>query len=214
MLRARRRADRHLHPRADAADRLAVVPGLVDADRLRHGAASSASTISATSSAQPRSAATSRARLLNTALYTALSVLLILPLSVALRPDGLPALGCRRHGAAHRAVFHLHGADDRGGAGVVEALFADRRAAQPDARLDRHRAAALAVVARARRWSRSCILNVWQQVGYFTVLAVAGLTQIPGSLYEAAKLDGANALAAILAPSRCRCCGARCCSAR
>ena len=25
------------------------------------------------------------------------------------------------------------------------------------------------------------ILNVWQQVGYFTVLAVAGLTQIPGS---------------------------------
>ena len=26
------------------------------------------------------------------------------------------------------------------------------------------------------------ILNVWQQVGYFTVLAVAGLTQIPASL--------------------------------
>ena len=38
------------------------------------------------------------------------------------------------------------------------------------------------------------ILNVWQQVGYFTVLAVAGLTQIPGSLYEAARIDGANAL--------------------
>jgi len=36
------------------------------------------------------------------------------------------------------------------------------------------------------------ILNVWQQIGYFTVLAVAGLTQIPGSLYEAAKIDGAN----------------------
>ena len=36
------------------------------------------------------------------------------------------------------------------------------------------------------------ILNVWQQVGYFTVLAVAGLTQIPDSLYEAAKIDGAN----------------------
>ncbi len=36
------------------------------------------------------------------------------------------------------------------------------------------------------------ILNVWQQVGYFTVLAIAGLTQIPGSLYEAATLDGAN----------------------
>jgi multiple sugar transport system permease protein len=38
------------------------------------------------------------------------------------------------------------------------------------------------------------ILNVWQQVGYFTVLAVAGLTQIPASLHEAAELDGAGAL--------------------
>ena len=35
-------------------------------------------------------------------------------------------------------------------------------------------------------------LNVWQQVGYFTVLVIAGLTQIPGSLYEAARIDGAN----------------------
>ena len=38
------------------------------------------------------------------------------------------------------------------------------------------------------------ILNIWQQVGYFTVLAVAGLTQIPVSLYEAAQLDGASPL--------------------
>jgi ABC-type sugar transport system permease subunit len=38
------------------------------------------------------------------------------------------------------------------------------------------------------------ILNVWQQVGYFTVLAVAGLTQIPEALHEAAKIDGANPL--------------------
>ena len=38
------------------------------------------------------------------------------------------------------------------------------------------------------------ILNVWQQVGYFTVLAVAGLTQIPPSLHEAAKIDGAGAV--------------------
>ncbi len=38
------------------------------------------------------------------------------------------------------------------------------------------------------------ILNIWQQIGYFTVLAVAGLTQIPDSLYEAAKIDGANPL--------------------
>jgi ABC-type sugar transport system permease subunit len=38
------------------------------------------------------------------------------------------------------------------------------------------------------------LLNVWQQVGYFTVLAVAGLTQIPQSLYEAARIDGASPL--------------------
>ncbi len=38
------------------------------------------------------------------------------------------------------------------------------------------------------------ILNVWQQIGYFTVLAVAGLTQIPQPLYEAAKIDGATAV--------------------
>ena len=36
------------------------------------------------------------------------------------------------------------------------------------------------------------LLNVWQQVGYFTVLVVAGLTQIPDSVYEAASLDGAR----------------------
>ena len=36
------------------------------------------------------------------------------------------------------------------------------------------------------------ILNVWQQIGYFTVLVIAGLTQIPTSLYEAARIDGAN----------------------
>ncbi|MGN6156847.1 MAG: carbohydrate ABC transporter permease [Devosia sp.] len=38
------------------------------------------------------------------------------------------------------------------------------------------------------------ILNVWQQVGYFTVLAVAGLTQIPEVLHEAARIDGAGSL--------------------
>lgn len=38
------------------------------------------------------------------------------------------------------------------------------------------------------------LLNVWQQVGYFTVLVVAGLTQIPDDLYEAAAIDGARGL--------------------
>jgi multiple sugar transport system permease protein len=39
------------------------------------------------------------------------------------------------------------------------------------------------------------ILNVWQQVGYFTVLVVAGLTQISDEIYEAASIDGARGLA-------------------
>ena len=38
------------------------------------------------------------------------------------------------------------------------------------------------------------ILNVWQTVGYYTVLVIAGLTQIPTVYYEAATIDGANAL--------------------
>ncbi|MCX5494619.1 sugar ABC transporter permease [Kaistia dalseonensis] len=38
------------------------------------------------------------------------------------------------------------------------------------------------------------LLNVWQQVGYFTILIIAGLTQIPPSLYDAARIDGARGL--------------------
>jgi multiple sugar transport system permease protein len=38
------------------------------------------------------------------------------------------------------------------------------------------------------------IFNVWQMIGYYVVLLVAGLTQIPSDLYEAAALDGAGPL--------------------
>lgn len=38
------------------------------------------------------------------------------------------------------------------------------------------------------------IFNVWQMLGYYVVLLVAGLTQIPDDVYEAAALDGAGAL--------------------
>jgi ABC-type sugar transport system permease subunit len=34
--------------------------------------------------------------------------------------------------------------------------------------------------------------HVWQMLGYYTVLFVAGLTQIPGELYEVARIDGAG----------------------
>lgn len=36
------------------------------------------------------------------------------------------------------------------------------------------------------------IFNVWQMLGYYVILLVAGLTQIPEDLYEAAKIDGAG----------------------
>jgi len=36
------------------------------------------------------------------------------------------------------------------------------------------------------------ILSVWKDVGFSTVLFMAGLEGIPSSLYEAAQLDGAN----------------------
>ncbi len=36
--------------------------------------------------------------------------------------------------------------------------------------------------------------NIWQMLGYYVILLVAGLTQIPQELFEAAQLDGAGAL--------------------
>lgn len=37
------------------------------------------------------------------------------------------------------------------------------------------------------------IFNIWQTLGYYTILVVAGLTQIPTVYFEAAVIDGANA---------------------
>ena len=37
------------------------------------------------------------------------------------------------------------------------------------------------------------ILICWQQIGYMMIIYIAGLQSIPGSLIEAAKIDGANA---------------------
>lgn len=38
------------------------------------------------------------------------------------------------------------------------------------------------------------IFQIWQMVGYYTVLVTAGLTQIPGELYEVARLDGVGVI--------------------
>lgn len=36
------------------------------------------------------------------------------------------------------------------------------------------------------------IFNVWQMLGYYVILLIAGLTQINEELYEAARIDGAG----------------------
>lgn len=38
------------------------------------------------------------------------------------------------------------------------------------------------------------IFTIWQTVGYDIVIFLAGLTNIPGEIYEAARIDGANSL--------------------
>ncbi|MDH6231666.1 multiple sugar transport system permease protein [Mesorhizobium soli] len=129
--------------------------------------------------------------LTNTAIYTALSVVLILPLSVLF---GL--LVYQRDiagGTALRTVlFSTYMVPMIAVALVWSKLYAPTEGpinqmlgligAGPQPWLSSPSSALTSIV----------FLNVWQQVGYFTVLAIAGLTQIPGSLYEAATLDGAS----------------------
>ncbi len=44
-------------------------------------------------------------------------------------------------------------------------------------------------------WARFWVIVVsdWAQMGFYTLILLAGLQAIPGSLYEAAEIDGANA---------------------
>ncbi|PLP57679.1 ABC transporter permease [Mesorhizobium loti] len=129
--------------------------------------------------------------LVNTAIYTALSVAIILPLSVL--------FGLLVHqrdvggGTLLRTVlFSTYMVPMIAVALVWSKLYSPSEGpfnqmlglvgVGPQPWLSSPRSALISIV----------LLNVWQQVGYFTVLAIAGLTQIPGSLYEAATLDGAN----------------------
>jgi ABC-type sugar transport system permease subunit len=129
---------------------------------------------------------------LNTAIYTVLSVVLILPLSV-----GLGLLVHQRHvagGTVLRTVlFSTYMVPMIAVALVWSKLYSPTEGPfnqmlgwigiGPQPWLSAPGTALVSIV----------FLNVWQQVGYFTVLAIAGLTQIPQSLYEAARIDGANA---------------------
>ncbi len=129
--------------------------------------------------------------LLNTALYTLLSVVLILPLSVAF---GLMVYQRMVAGGTwlRTVLFSTYMVPMIAVALVWSKLYSPTEGPinqmlglvgiGPQPWLSSPSSALVSIV----------FLNVWQQVGYFTVLAIAGLTQIPGSLYEAATLDGAN----------------------
>jgi ABC-type sugar transport system permease subunit len=128
---------------------------------------------------------------LNTAIYTGLSVAIILPLSVGL---GLLVHQTRVAGGhALRAVlFSTYMVPMMAVALVWSKLYSPTEGPinqilsvvgiGPQPWLSAPGTALVSIV----------ILNVWQQVGYFTVLVIAGLTQIPVQLYEAARIDGAN----------------------
>lgn len=135
-----------------------------------------------------------RTALANTALYSVLSVLFLLPLSVLL---GLLVHQRQvRGGVMLRTVlFASYMVPMIAVALVFSKLYAPAEGPLnqilgwlgigPQPWLSSPDSALYALVA----------LNVWQQVGYFTVLAVAGLTQIPSSLHEAARVDGAGPVA-------------------
>ena len=129
--------------------------------------------------------------LINTAVYTALSVAIILPLSIAfgllvhqkLAPGGV---------FLRTVLFSTYMVPMIAVALVFSKLYSPTEGPlnqilewlglPPSAWLSSPHTALVSIV----------LLNVWQQVGYFTVLAVAGLTQIPAAVLEAATVDGAN----------------------
>jgi len=132
-----------------------------------------------------------KAALINTALYTLASVVVILPLSVLL---GLLVHQTLAPGGVflRTVLFSTYMVPMIAVALVFSKLYSPTEGPlnqilglvgiAPQTWLSAPQTALGSIV----------ILNIWQQVGYFTVLAVAGLTQIPDSLYEAARIDGAN----------------------
>ncbi|MDB5587284.1 MAG: transporter permease [Devosia sp.] len=133
-----------------------------------------------------------KAALVNTAIYTVLSVLIIVPLSVALgllvhqkiAPGGI---------VLRTVLFSTYMVPM-----IAVALVWSKLYSPTEGPINQMLGW---IGIGAQTWLSSpktalvslVLLNVWQQVGYFTVLAVAGLTQIPPVLYEAARVDGASA---------------------
>lgn len=129
--------------------------------------------------------------LTNTALYSALSIALLLPLSVAF---GLLVHQARLKGAEvlRTILFATYMVPM-----IAVALVFSKLYSPTEGPINQM----LALIGLPRQpWLSSpdtalvsiVLLNVWQQVGYFTILVIAGLTQIPQSVYDAARIDGAR----------------------
>ncbi|WP_221938978.1 carbohydrate ABC transporter permease [Mycobacterium sp. KBS0706] len=132
-----------------------------------------------------------RQAMANTALYAALSIALLLPLSVGF---GVLVHQARLRGAGllRTVLFSTYMVPMIAVALVWSKLYSPSEGPLnqmlgwvglgPSPFLSSPSTALVSIV----------FLNVWQQVGYFTVLVVAGLTQIPDPLYDAARIDGAR----------------------
>lgn len=136
---------------------------------------------------------TFRQALLNTGVYTLLSVMLIVPLALgAALLINSPRL--RGRTALRTVLFATYMIPTVAVAIIWSTLYAPQYGPINQA--------LTTVGLPAQAWLGSVdlamislvIFNVWQLVGYFTVLFVAGLMQIPDDLYEAASLDGAGSV--------------------
>jgi len=129
--------------------------------------------------------------LVNTALYSALSIALILPLSIGFGMLVHQA-GLKGAEVLRTVLFATYMVPMIAVALVFSKLYSPSEGpinqllgfvgVPPQTWLSSPDTALVSIV----------LLNVWQQVGYFTILIIAGLTQIPQSIYDAAKIDGAR----------------------
>jgi ABC-type sugar transport system permease subunit len=127
----------------------------------------------------------------NTVVYVGLSVLFTVPLAVLIslllyfpriRGKGLVrTLLFATYVIPTIAIVIVWGNIYAPGYGPLAAVF-DAVGAESPAWLSDPKWALLSLV----------VFNVWQMLGYYVILLIAGLTQIPEELFEAAKIDGAG----------------------
>lgn len=130
----------------------------------------------------------------HTAVFSLGSVLLIVPLAVLLGTF-LYQTTSRANGIARTIMFVPYVIPTLTAAIVWGYLYAPSSGpfSQLANTLGWHNAAFLSDPRQAM--ASLIVFNLWQTLGYYTVLIGAGITQIPRTYYEAAELDGAGRLA-------------------